>query len=424
MQDLLERLYGLKSVDIRLGLGPVSRLLDRFNNPYNSHGTILIGGTNGKGSIAAMVASILTCGGFRVGLYTSPHLIDVRERIKVNNSMISLKVIQELMGEVKERMTENITYFEFLTAVAFLYFCRKQVDIAVVEVGMGGRLDATNVVTPLVSVISNISFDHEEHLGRQLGKIAREKGGIIKDGGVCITAVTQKKVIDILEDICCTRRAELLKVGREIKVKALGDGFFSYKGIRKKYERLMCPLKGRHQIENAAVALGVIESVAMKGFAVNDDAVLAGIRDVQWEGRLEVLQHAPMLVVDGAHNAAGVAALSKALKNEFSYENLILIFGVLNDKDYRVMLRKLVPLADRLIITKPDTVRAMPPEEIVPVAQKWQYNNRIEVVENSREALKRALSIADHNDLICVTGSLYLVGEIKRVFSKNIMKSR
>ncbi|MCX5842513.1 MAG: bifunctional folylpolyglutamate synthase/dihydrofolate synthase [Deltaproteobacteria bacterium] len=417
MQDPLERIYGLKSVDIRLGLDPVSRLLDRLHNPYNSYETILIGGTNGKGSIAAMVASILACGGFRVGLYTSPHLIDIRERIKVNQRMIALDEMMELIEEVQERMTESVTYFEFLTAVAFLYFCRKGVDIAVVEVGMGGRLDATNVVTPLVSAISNISFDHEEHLGRSLGNIAREKGGIIKDGGVCITAVTQKSVIRVLEDICRERGAALFKVGGKIKVKELGNGFFSYKGIKKRYERLMCPLKGRHQIENAAVALGVIEAAAMKGFSVNDDAVFAGIRDVQWPGRLEILQQAPMVVVDGAHNAAGVSALAKALKNEFSYTRLILIFGVLNDKDYRSMLKKLVPLADRLIITKPDTVRAMPPQEIAAVVQKWQDNDRIELAESPQEALKRALSIAGLDDMICVTGSLYLVGEIKRIFS-------
>ena len=417
MQDPLERIYGLKSVDIRLGLDPVSRLLDRLHNPYNSYETILIGGTNGKGSIAAMVASILACGGFRVGLYTSPHLIDIRERIKVNQRMIALDEMMELIEEVQERMTESVTYFEFLTAVAFLYFCRKGVDIAVVEVGMGGRLDATNVVTPLVSAISNISFDHEEHLGRSLGNISREKGGIIKDGGVCITAVTQKSVIRVLEDICRERGAALFKVGGKIKVKELGNGFFSYKGIRKRHERLMCPLKGRHQIENAAVALGVIEAAAMKGFSVNDEDVFAGIRDVQWPGRLEILQQAPMVVVDGAHNAAGVSALAKALKNEFSYTRLILIFGVLNDKDYRSMLKKLFPLADRLIITKPDTVRAMPPQEIAAVAQKWQDNDRIELAESPQEALKRALSIAGLDDMICVTGSLYLVGEIKRIFS-------
>jgi dihydrofolate synthase/folylpolyglutamate synthase len=224
-------------------------------------------------------------------------------------------------------------------------------------------------------------------------------------------------VIRVLEDICRERGAALFKVGGKIKVKELGNGFFSYKGIRKRYERLMCPLKGRHQIENAAVALGVIETVAMKGFSVNDEDVFAGIRDVQWAGRLEILQQAPMVVVDGAHNAAGVSALAKALKNEFSYTRLILIFGVLNDKDYRSMLKKLVPLADRLIITKPDTVRAMLPQEIAAGVQKWQYNDRIELAESPHEALKRALSIAGLDDMICVTGSLYLVGEIKQIFS-------
>jgi dihydrofolate synthase/folylpolyglutamate synthase len=332
--------------------------------------------------------------------------------------MISIEEMHELIREVKESVTEDVTYFEFLTTVAFLYFSRKDVDIAVLEVGMGGRLDATNVVTPLVSVISNISFDHEEYLGGDLRNISQEKGGIIKDKGICITAVKQKSVIDVLEDICSKRGAGLLRIGRELKIKKLGNGFFTYRGISKKYERLMCPLKGAHQIENAAVALGVIEVIATKGFAVNDDEVFDGIRDVRWEGRLEVLRHAPMLLVDGAHNTAGVSALSKALKSEFSYKNLILIFGVLKDKRYRIMLKKLVPLADRLIITKPVTVRAMPVEEIVAVAQKWKNNDRIEVVENSSEALKRALSIADSDDLICVTGSLYLVGEIKRVFSE------
>ncbi len=415
MQDPLEHLHGLKSVDIRFGLGPISRLLNRLNNPQNEYGTIIIGGTNGKGSVAAMVASILSRGGFRVGLYTSPHLIDVRERIKVDGNMISLKEMVEWIEEVKKQSTENITYFEFLTAVAFLYFRQKCVDVAVMEVGMGGRLDATNVVTPLVSVISNISHDHEEYLGNRLEDIAWEKGGIIKDGGVCITAVKQKRICEFLEDICRKRGAELYRVGGEIKVDICGNGSFSYSSIRKRYRDLVCPLKGRHQIENAALAVGVIECMAMKGFEVDDDAVLEGIRDVQWEGRLEILQHAPMVLVDGAHNAAGATVLSKALREEFAYRKLILVFGVLKDKDYKTMLKKLVPLADLLIVTGPDTVRTLPPEALIRAARS--YRKRIEVVGNSCEALKRALSMADQDDLICVTGSLYLVGEIKRAFS-------
>lgn len=422
MQDPLEYLHGLKSFDIRFGLGPISRLLNRLKNPQNAYGTILIGGTNGKGSIAAMVASILSRGGFRVGLYTSPHLIDVRERIKVDGNMISPKEMVEWIEEVKKQSTENITYFEFLTAIAFLYFLQKLVDVAVIEVGMGGRLDATNVVTPLVSVVSNISLDHEEYLGNRLEDIAWEKGGIIKDGGVCITAVKQRRIFAILEDICRKRGAEIYRVGRDMKVHISCDGSFSYSGIRKRYRNLVCPLKGIHQIENAAVALGVIEYISIKGFEVNDDAVFMGIRDVRWGGRLEILQHSPMVIVDGAHNADGATVLSKALKEEFTYRKLILIFGVLNDKDYKIMLKKLVPLADRLIVTKPDTVRTMPPEAIMKAAQS--YRKQIEVVGNSFEALKQALSMADPDDLICVTGSLYLVGEIKRVFSACINESQ
>jgi dihydrofolate synthase / folylpolyglutamate synthase len=415
MQDPLEHLHGLKSVDIRLGLGPISRLLDRLNNPQNAYGTILIGGTNGKGSIAAMVASVLSRAGFRVGLYTSPHLIDVRERIKVNGNMITPKEMNERIEEVKEHATENITYFEFLTAVAFLYFYQQNVDLAVLEVGMGGRLDATNIVTPLVSVVSNISLDHREYLGSRLENIAWEKGGIIKDGSVCITAVKQRRVLKVLEDICSTRGAEVYRLGKEIKIDMSCNGFFSYKGMRKKYDRLVCPLKGRHQIENAALAIGVIESVAMKGFEVNDDAVFAGIRDVQWEGRLDIMQYAPMVLVDGAHNEGGASALSNALKEEFSYKRLILIFGVLNDKNYKGMLKKLLPLADRLIIARPENPRAVLPENIAACSQ--QYRTPFEIIENSHEALKRALSVADQDDLVCVTGSLYLVGEIKQLFS-------
>jgi dihydrofolate synthase/folylpolyglutamate synthase len=411
----VEHLDGLNRLDIRFSLDPISRFLERLNNPQNAYGTVLVGGTNGKGSIAAMVASALSHGGFRVGLYTSPHLIDVRERIRVDGDMISQEEMDAWIEKVKAHSNENLTYFEFLTAVAFLYFHRRKVDLAILEVGMGGRLDATNVVSPLVSVVSNISLDHTEYLGRRLEEIAWEKGGIIKNGGVCITAVKQRRLQELLEEICRTRGATIYSLGREITIYTHPDGSFSYRGIGMRYDNLVCPLRGRHQIENAAVALGVIEALAMKGFGVDDDAVFKGIHDVKWEGRLEVIRHSPTVLLDGAHNAGGASTLARALREEFSYKKLIFIFGVLKDKDYKAMLKKLLPLGDRLILTSPDTERAMLPEAIVPVAQ--QYLTKIEIVKNSHEALKRALSIADQNDLICVTGSLYLVGEIKRAFS-------
>ena len=411
----VEHLDGLKRLDIRFSLDPISRFLERMNNPQDAYGTVLVGGTNGKGSIAAMVASALSHGGFRVGLYTSPHLIDVRERIRIDGKMISREEMDAWIEIVKAHSTENLTYFEFLTAVAFLYFHRRKVDLAILEVGMGGRLDATNVVSPLVSVVSNISLDHTEYLGRRLEEIAWEKGGIIKNGGVCITAVKQRRLQKLLEEICRTRGATIYSLGREMTIDTHPDGSFSYRGIGMRYDNLVCPLKGRHQIENAAVALGVIEALAMKGFGVDDDAVFKGIHDVKWEGRLEVIEHSPTVLLDGAHNAGGASTLARALREEFSYKKLIFIFGVLKDKDYKAMLKKLLPLGDRLILTSPDTERAMPPEALLPVAK--QYLRRIEVVKNSREALKRALSIADQNDLICVTGSLYLIGEIKKAFS-------
>ncbi len=411
----VEHLDGLKRLDIRFSLDPISRFLERLNNPQNAYGTVLVGGTNGKGSIAAMVASALSHGSFRVGLYTSPHLIDVRERIRIDGEMISREDMDAWIEIVKAHSTENLTYFEFLTAVAFLYFHRRKVDLAILEVGMGGRLDATNVVSPLVSVVSNISLDHTEYLGRRLEEIAWEKGGIIKNGGVCITAVKQRRLQELLEEICRTRGATIYSIGKEIKINTHPDGSFSYRGIGMRYDNLVCPLRGRHQIENAAVALGVIEALAMKGFGVDDDAVFKGIHDVKWEGRLEVIKHSPTVLLDGAHNAGGASTLARALREEFSYKKLIFIFGVLKDKDYKAMLKKLLPLGDRLILTSPDTERAMPAEALLPVAK--QYLRRIEVVKNSREALKRALSIADQNDLICVTGSLYLIGEIKKAFS-------
>ena len=415
MQDPLEYLYGLNSLNIRLGLGPVSRLLDRLNNPHETYGTVLIGGTNGKGSIAAMVASILEKGGFRVGLYTSPHLMDIRERIRVNGRMITREEMASCVEDVRKEVREDITYFECLTAAAFLHFCRVRIRVAVLEVGMGGRLDATNVVIPYVSVVSNISLDHRTYLGNSLEAIAREKGGIVKKRGVCITAAKQKRVINVLEDICLQRGATLLRLGRDMKIEIKRNGTFSYRGLGEGYRDLICPLMGRHQIENAALAIGAIESMRGKGFDIDGGTIARGLRNTRWEGRLEILQRDPTIIVDGAHNPAGISALCGALKSEFEYKRLILIFGVLNDKDYGTMLRRIVPLADHLIITRPQTDRAMPPGKIEPVASRYTWQG-IEVIENSLDALERAISLAGLNDLICVTGSLYLVGEIKQAF--------
>ncbi len=410
--DPLEYLSQLKSKGINLDLGPISRLLQRLDNPQTQYKTILVGGSNGKGSVAAIISSILHGAGVNGGLYTSPHLIDFTERIRVNNQMIKEEELSELIDEVRKAIKEDITYFEFATALSFLYFCRRNVDIAVLEVGMGGRLDATNVVIPELSIITNICMEHQKYLGRNLSVIAREKGGIIKKGGVCLTAARQNKVLNVLEDLSRQKNSRLYRVGREIRIRKSKDGSFSYYGIFKKYKNLEISLIGKHQIENTALALGAIEILENRGLNIEEEVVKRGLKDVRWEGRLEVLNENPTLVVDGAHNPGGISALCRSLAVDFKYDKLILLFGVLNDKDYKAMLRKLSPRADKIILTRPGGGRALPAEKLLPFVGK--HNDSVDVIENSEKALVRAFALADKNDLICVAGSLYLVGEIKK----------
>ena len=399
---------------MRFGIKAISKLLSRLGNPQNSYKTILIAGTNGKGSTAAMIASILCSAGYKVGLYTSPHLVDVRERIVVNGKKISLKEFNQTIADVKDKIKQPVTYFEFLTAVAFVYFQRQKVDIAVLEVGLGGRLDATNVCKPLVSVITNIAFDHTDYLGNTLNSIAREKAGIIKQKGICITAAKQKKVVDVLRDVCQRRRAKFYCLGRDIKIKKQKDGFFTYQGFNRNLKNLKIPLQGDHQLSNAALALAAIELCEKKGFSIADTAIYAGLKNTHWEARLEVLQNQPLFLLDGAHNPAGISVLCRTFKKVFSYRRLILIFGALADKDYRRMLQKIVPLASIIILTQLKTKRAVPVNDIMETVKKMGYPAI--VTENVNQAIEWAQVLATKQDLICATGSFYLAGEVKQAF--------
>jgi len=399
---------------VHLGLGPIKRLLERIDNPQRMYPGVLIGGTNGKGSIAAILSSILQRSGFKVGLYTSPHLIDLRERIRINDLLISEERMQECVGIVRSHLEEPLTYFEFLTAAAYLYFCQEKADIAVLEVGMGGRLDATNMITPLVSVISNVHQDHQEYLGRSLKDIAGEKAGIIKENGVCISAVSQKTVIDLLSETCRKKGATLFRLGKEIRVRSKGAGNFSYSGIGRRISNLSCSLSGAHQIKNTALALASAEIISAKGMMVDEQAMVTGVAGAKWEGRLESLQNLPTVIVDGAHNPAGVSSLCDVLRHRNAAERRLLIFGALGDKNYRIMLKKLLPLFNQVIFTKPKTERAVDLASLIRIAR--QYGHWAEAIEDSREALQRALFLAERDDLICVAGSLYLVGEIKKIY--------
>jgi len=406
-------LSGLEKMGIRMDLAAVRKTLKVLGNPERNYPSILIAGTNGKGSVAAMTASILSAGGFSVGLYTSPHLIGVRERIRIGNVMIPERDFGETMRDVDVHLAEPLTYFEFMTVMAFRYFQQKRIDVAVVEVGMGGRLDATRVVDPSVAVISHIALDHQEYLGKRLKDIAGEKAAIIPKRGICITGVRQLSARQVIVDTCREREASLLRIGGEIRISRHRDGAFSYGSPSHAYARLHCGLVGVHQQTNAALAVASVEAMAVKGFTVNEEAVREGLGNVRWEGRLEVLQKSPVLLVDGAHNPAGIGSLCSALGNDFSFRRLIVIFGVLRDKRYAEMIRRLSAFKPLMILTQPPSERSMPPKELLPVARA--FLQRVEMIESPADALKYALSLAGKDDLICVAGSLYLVGEIKKL---------
>lgn len=417
-QDSLEYLSSLGHKGIHLGLGPTSRLLKQFDNPQRRYKSILIGGTNGKGSVAAILSSILGKTDKKIGLYTSPHLIDFRERIRVNGQMISQGRLCNLIDMVREKSRDEVTFFEFTTVLAFLHFYLEGVDIAVLEVGMGGRLDATNLVTPEASVITNVSMEHKEYLGNTIESIAREKGGIIKRGGICITAADRPVVIDILESVCLQKGARLFRYGKDMKIRKTKGGRIFYKGIDKTYSNLSFPLIGRHQVKNAALALAAVEVLVSRGLNVDDDAVSEGLSAVRWEGRLETVNRNPRIVIDGAHNPAGISALCDSLTTDFSYERLVCVFGVLADKDCKRMLGRLAGIADHMILTSPSNERALSPDDMSLPAGKLHSN--IEIAKDPQEAIARASSIAGEGDLICVTGSIYLAGEVKKSFSFNL----
>jgi len=419
MNDLKSSAYlsDLNIDKMRFGLKAITGLLLRLGNPHNYYRTITIAGTNGKGSTAAIIASVLHSAGYKVGLYTSPHLVDVRERIVVNGKKIPLREFERTIAYVKHKVVQPVTYFEFLTAVAFEYFKNQKIDIAVLEVGLGGRLDATNVCKPLVSVITNIAFDHTAYLGNTLESITREKAGIIKRDGICVTGAKQKKVLEILKNICRRRRARLLRLNGDMKIKKQKDGLLTYHGLYRDVPDLKISLRGEHQFFNAALALAAIELCGKKGFPVKDRAISRGLKNTRWEGRLEILRNNPIFLLDGAHNPAGMDVLCRSLKKEFSWCRMILVFGALADKDYRLMLKKICPLASVIILTQIKTDRAVPVEDMHKTVRQMGFEAI--VTRDANQAISRALKLAGKHDLICATGSFYLAGEIKQKFPKN-----
>ncbi|OGP75240.1 MAG: hypothetical protein A2V86_09810 [Deltaproteobacteria bacterium RBG_16_49_23] len=418
-QQSLDYLYGLEKFGMIFGLTKAEGILDAVGNPHSEIQAIHIGGTNGKGSTAAMMASILQKEGYRVGLYTSPHLLRFTERIKVNGRQIEKEEVADLTEWMKKKVeaagvAPPFTFFDFTTAMAFLYFKQKMVDLAILEVGLGGRLDSTNVIDPLLSIITNIGKDHEDILGKGILRVAREKAGIIKEGRPLITAATQPRVLRLFSKMCRERKAPYFRVGKEFRYVPGGEGSFNYEGLHRKLWDLSLNLRGSHQRVNATTALGAMEILDDLGYRVSNEAMAEGLKEVDWPGRLEMVCSSPQVLLDGAHNPEGALSLKESLKKEFQYDHLVLLVGIMKDKDVHAILHSLSPLADRIILTRPGIDRAASPALLRKAL--GQNGKKAEVIEDFKKAIDRGLSLTGEGDMLCITGSLYTVGEARSYF--------
>lgn len=417
--EAINYLKGLTKFGVNLGLGRIEELMRRLGNPDRRLKIVHIGGTNGKGSTSAMVASILGKAGFKVGLFTSPHLHSYRERFIINNRPIAEKDLAELINFIKPHLEcmvaenyEHPTEFEVSTALALLYFSQQNTDYVVLEVGMGGAIDSTNVVLPSVSVITNVSLDHMEYLGETVEEIARVKAGIIKVGVPIVTAA-EGKALDVIERVAVERNSQIIKIGHDItwetKVNSdLTTQELTVRGLNNEYS-LILPLLGSHQQINAATAITAVEILLRGQNIVN--AVVDGIRCVRWPGRFEIIKGTPTIVIDGAHNAAGARVLRESLENYFPDGNLILVLGMLADKERAKVVRELVPLAKGVVVTKSKHPRAGDWYRLADLA--GELTEDVSAVESIQDALKLALAKAEGSDVICVTGSLYMVAEVR-----------
>jgi dihydrofolate synthase/folylpolyglutamate synthase len=412
-------LYRLQKHGIKLGLTTMTAMMSRLGMPQTRYRTLHIAGTNGKGSTAAMAAAVLQAAGYRVGLYTSPHLVEFRERIRVNGEMIAELQVAQLTEQLQVLCQPDLspTFFEYTTAMAFQHFADSEVDVAVLEVGLGGRFDATNVVAPMACAITTISLDHQEYLGTTRSSIAFEKAGIIKPEVPVVVGRLDDDAWETIEQVARERQAPMFRLDKDFRTEGKTPQRFSYRGLGVQYDGLTCALEGRHQLDNAACALALLGAAAPQGITVVAEAVRAGLRAVNWAGRLEVVDRRPTILLDGAHNPAAVKALADYLAcGDRSYRShpIVLVLGMMRDKDHRGFFEPLKGLVDEVVLTQADLPRAATALELQ--ASLEDLLPRPHVVPSPGDAMALAKQLATPDGLVCVTGSLMLVGECKAWF--------
>lgn len=415
----LDAMYGMRRFGIILGLSTITNILDGLGNPQRAFSAIHIAGTNGKGSIASTLATILQRAGYRVGLYTSPHLIRFNERICINKKPISDDAVVEAWEAVRSvhHGDREPTFFEFSTAMAFYAFGQHDVDYAVIETGMGGRMDATNVVSPELSIITNISLEHKSYLGRTIAAITGEKAGIIKRGVPVVTGVSQKSARLVIEKTASGQSAPLYMKGRDFRVRRTGKDRFSYSGIDHRWPGMRTGLMGGHQVDNASLVLAACEVLMRNRTRLSREHIQTGLAQNRWPGRLEVVCQKPYVVLDGAHNLMAARRLGRFLQEALAGRRITMVAGILDDKPYRAILKDLLVPCSRLIITRPKIDRSLPPETLEAVAGPLVSD--IRVIDDVGDAVRHAIASSGPDDAVCVAGSLYVVGEAKAALEKS-----
>jgi len=424
---------------IKPGLGRIQRLLDAFDHPHRRWPAVHVAGTNGKGSTAAMIAAMLQAAGHRVGLYTSPHLHAVNERMRIDGAPIPADRLAGLAEELRTALrrlglrdtggspasphpvTDLPTYFECTTAIAFAYFARERVDWAVVETGLGGRFDATNVVMPRVTVLTPIDYDHTDYLGPSLTSIAWEKAGIIKSGVPVVVAPQWPEVDAVINGEGRQQAAQVIRYGHEFSIEPEirgngGSRGFAYRDRDWTLRNLICPLLGRHQLLNASAAISAVAALHRSGLQINPETVARGLASVRWEGRLELIKEKPCLILDGAHNPAAARALAAFLSEEKRRlgGSVTLIFGIMRDKAVSEVVAALHPVVDQWVAVAPETSRALPPDRVAAAIEA--AGGAVTMASDPARAVSETLPTLSPDDLCCVTGSFYTVAAARESF--------
>lgn len=427
--EALDYIYGANRFGPRNGLKNTQKLLMRMGNPQNCFKSIHIAGTNGKGSTAAMFTNILMSQGYRVGMFTSPHLEEFTERIQIDLESIAEEDVARIASTIKGYIDDMVAdgknhprAFEIITAIGFQYFAEQGVDYAVVETGLGGRIDSTNVVSPELAIITSISHDHMGILGEDIESIAFEKAGIIKPNTPVIIYPQADAASKVLREVASEQNAPIYEVDDakvDIVYSKFGEQVFNFEYENYKLKEVTIHLTGRHQILNAATVLMATLALNEAGAKIADESILNGLAASKWPGRLEKIRTAPDIILDGAHNVASACVLARAITEYYNGRRLILVIGILNDKEVDRILEILCPLAHAVIITHPDSYRAVDTRILCQKAKP--YCKDVTIIEDVAAAIDRVTSLADPSDIIVLSGSLYLIGEARKILKHEFL---